>query len=351
MRMDIGPFCLNRMNMSEMTANLNMIEIPAAVLPKWRIGARIFAPFYLLMFSLFRCYVETEMLAVQGYFSYYTALHHLLWNAATLTMIILVTHLLTKVPVVRLLWLMYGVTLMAIPLIFAVATGENLSVEYLRGSLVDVFFSIATFCLTYARNRPLSLEILLIFISMAAVGYAYTNSWKRALALALGVHLLGNLFAIHWLGPEPYSRSVVTVKTQLTHHQFMAAEWLVVQTLLAILFVRQAGWMSSNRRVWQHPVLWGVSCWIVCIAGFKMIGWFSDSFDLLVAGLPLAFLAFGLGLFFPTARKSWSWVAVGIFGAVLIIQMAVLGPIYLDAKERLHPTVRSLPAWLVPLEK
>ncbi|MGD2151137.1 MAG: hypothetical protein PVF99_11055, partial [Desulfobacterales bacterium] len=69
---------------------------PAEKLPNWRVFLNVFAPVYFLSFSLLRCYVETELLAGKSFFSYYVALHHTLWNATTILIIILLMNLILK---------------------------------------------------------------------------------------------------------------------------------------------------------------------------------------------------------------------------------------------------------------
>jgi len=321
------------------------------VLSDQRIWLGVLAPVYVFSFSLFRCYVETALLAREEFFSYYTALHHMLWNSATIVMIILLVHFILKVPVSRLLWLMYGITLMVIPLLFAVVTGRELQLEYLRGSFSEILGHILTFCLTYTRNRPLTIEIIVIFLSMIAVGYIYSRSWRRAFILAVVVHVSGNLFAVHWFGPIPHARSVINFNSQLTHHQFMAAVWLAAVTVLTLVFVWRARWVGRMPRLWRRVIFWSASAWLITAALVKTVGWFHTPFDIFIAGLPIAFLATVMVFIVAAKAKIVSrgaWMAVGI---VFVLQLAVMGPVYLDISERYLQSERALPSWLVPIDK
>ena len=103
-----------------------------------------------IFFSVFRCYVETGLLAKHSFFSYYVALHHTLWNASTILVIILLMHLILKVPIVRLIWVMYGITLMAIPLLYAMVTQEHLQLEYLE----DLFLRLSVISQRFAGHMP-----------------------------------------------------------------------------------------------------------------------------------------------------------------------------------------------------
>jgi hypothetical protein len=303
----------------------------SGAMPKWKILLNAFAPVYFICFSVFRCYVETGLLTKHSYFSYYVALHHTLWNASTILLIILLMHLILKVPVVRLIWVMYGVTLMGIPLLYAMITQEHLQLEYLRGSFSDIIGYIATFCWAYTKNRPLTIELLVIFLGMVAVGYAYTRSRIRALYLALAVYIVGNILAINWVGPIRTSKSVVLFQTQWSHHQFMAAFWLTMLTVISILFIWQAGWFGGNKRSWIYAAAAAASIWMVQAIVFKYTGWlFNRPFDIFMSGLPVVTLTFfGVSLL-SSERGIFSGWTFGSMGIVFLMQLAVIGPIYFN---------------------
>jgi hypothetical protein len=171
---------------------------------------------------------------------------------------------------------------------------------------------------------------MVIFFSMIAVGYAYTRSWYRSLTLAVSVYLVGNIFAIHWVGPIPYSKSVVLLQTQWSHHQFMAAFWLSMMTVLSILFIWQAGWFGGNKRSWLYATLAAASVWMVQTIVFKSTGWFNRPFDILMSGLPVTTLTFfGMRLLF-SERNIFSGWTFGAMGIIFFMQMAVIGPIYFN---------------------
>jgi len=297
-------------------------------LPNWRVLLNAFAPVYFLSFSLLRCYVEAAILADQSFFSYYVALHHTLWNATTILIVILLMNIILKVPIMRLLWVMYGITVMAIPLFYAVVAGEKLHLGYLKGSFSEIISYVATFCWTYSRNRPLTIELLVIFFSMFAVGYAYTKSFFRALALAVSVHIAGNIFAIHWVGPIPYAKSVILFKTQWSHHQFMSVFWLNTLTVMVMLVIWRAGWFGVMKRSWFYAALAAVALWVVQAVIFNVTGLFHRPFDILMSGLPAVTITFLLVRLFSSERgilSGWAWATISI---VFLMQLAVMGPIY-----------------------
>jgi hypothetical protein len=297
---------------------------------KWKILLNAFAPVYFICFSVFRCYVETGLLAKHSFFSYYVAMHHTLWNASTILVIILLMHFILRVPIVRLIWVMYGVTLMAIPLLYAMVTQEHLQLEYLRGSVSEIIGYVATFCWAYTKNRPLTIELLVIFLAMVSVGYAYTRNWLRALGLAVSVYIVGNIFAIHWVGPIPYSKSVVLLKTQWSHHQFMAAFWLFMLTVFSIFFIWQAGWFGGNKRSWIYAALAAASIWMVQTIVFKSTGWFNRPFDIFMSGLPAVTLTFFGVRLLSSERHIFSGWTFGSMGIIFLMQMAVISPIYFN---------------------
>lgn len=328
---------------------LEMLSQSEAAAARWRIWVRGFAPVYFVGFSILRCYIEAQHLAAESYFSYYTALHHTLWNAATLLTIILVVHHVLKVPVRRLLWLMYGVTLMAIPVIYAILTGRHLQLAYLTGSFREIAGHIATFCFRHPVNRPLAIEILLIFLSMLVLGYAYTRSWPRAVLLAAAVHLLGNLLAVHWIGPVPHARSVVRVTSQLGHHQFMSSAWLLATTLLSVLLVNRAGWFGGSRRFWLRLILWALAAWIFGALIAHQTGWFEQPYDIFISGLTPATVAFLTAAALAPERRRWSKAAWAAAAVVVLLQLAVMGPVYLHEPAGFFSRP-ALPDWLVPVK-
>jgi len=303
--------------------------------PNWRFWLHAFAPVYFLSFSLLRCYVETALLTAKSSFSYYIALHHTIWNATIILMIILLMNLILKVSIMRLIWVMYGITLMATPLFYAMVKGENLHLGYLRGSFSEIISYVATFCWTYSKNRPITIELLLIFVSMIGVGYYYSRNWPRSLALAVAVHISGNIFAINWVGPIPHANSVITFRTQWSYHQFMSVFWLYTLTPLAILFIWRAGWFGGSRRSWFYAALSAVAVWVVQVVIIKITGWFSRPFDILMSGLPAITLAFILVRLLSSERgvlSQWGWATMGI---IFLIQLAVMGPVYFHMKDGL----------------
>ncbi|MEJ2659083.1 MAG: hypothetical protein P8012_18160 [Desulfobacterales bacterium] len=219
---------------------------------------------------------------------------------------------------------------MAIPLLYAIVTREPLQLEYLRGSFSEIIGYVATFCWAYTKNRPLTIELLVIFFSVMTVGYVYTRSWLRAFSLAVSVYIAGNLFAVNWVGPIRHSKSIFLFQTQWSHHQFMAAFWLFMLTALSIIFIWRAGWFGGIRRSWWCATLAAVLVWMVQTIVFKSTGWFNRPFDIIMSGLPAVTLAFfGVSLLSREREifSRWTFASMSI---IVVMQVAVIGPIYFD---------------------
>jgi len=180
------------------------------------------------------------------------------------------------------------------------------------------------------RNRPLTIELLVIFFSMFAVGYAYTRSFLRALALAVSVHIAGNIFAIHWVGPIPYSKSVIGFKTQWSHHQFMSVFWLNMLTAMVILVIWRAGWFGGMKRSWFYPALAVAAVWMFQVIIFKITGCFNKPFDIFMSGLPAATLTFLSMRLVSSERRMLAGRAWATMSIIFFIQLAVMGPIYFN---------------------
>jgi hypothetical protein len=115
---------------------------------KRRFGIRLAAPFFFFLMALFRCYLESHVFAANPYFSYFVALHHVLWCFTFILAVILITHVILKVAVEKLLWLMYGAVLLMIPVIVVMVQGKPLLINYLTGSFPEIVTHVFTLYFT-----------------------------------------------------------------------------------------------------------------------------------------------------------------------------------------------------------
>ena len=297
----------------------------------------ILAPVYFLLFSALRCYLETGLLSKRNFFSYYTLLHHTLWNTTTVLAIILVVHLVLKIPVQRLLWLMYGVTLMAIPLIYSLIMGEKLQLGYLRGSFLDIIKHSFTFCLTYGRNNPLTMELIIIFISIFWLGYFCTKNWLKAFGLAVAVHITGNFLAVYWFGVGPSTGAIFPINTQLGNHSFLSVIYLHSMTFLAMILIYRVNFLSLNE--WIICSLYGLIGWVLYLTMVITGGFFVEIFDIIMSGLPVfTGLFFLRACFFLSYKKKFHYYFL-IMILIFFIQLAVMFPIYIQKDYLLVPQV------------
>jgi len=297
---------------------------------------RVFPPVYFIALAWLRCYVETALLAQPPFFSYYIVLQHILWVTMTMLVIILLAHAILRVPVQNLLWLMYGGTVMLIPLIYALIFRTPLELNYLRGSLSEITAHIVTFCATYPCNLPLTIELVAIFLGMGIIGYIYTREWRSALGLAIAVHIMGNVLAIEWFGAELHSKGIFIISTRLTNHPLLAIIFLYAVSLLVILLLWRGGQLNCDRRL-MRPIAWALGAWIGCAIAAWGTGWFEYGFDCVAAGLPCATGAFLIALFLQRARNPlspWTWLCLCV---LILVQLAVFLPIFLHLETCLSP--------------
>ena len=325
----------------------NTLRIIRNGLEKRRFEIRLAAPAFFFLTVLLRCYLESAVFAVRPYFSYFVAWHHVLWYFTVILFIILVTHLILKVAVERLLWLMYGAVLTLIPVIVVMIQGKPLAADYLTGSCREIISHIATIYFTYRQNWPLTLEVVIIFVGMTVVGYHYSRSLLRGLFLGLTVYLGGNLLAVSWIGSYPYERVVFKVHSALLNHAFMAAVCAHSATFFAFLAAWRAGLMAGSFRYWVASAVTAMAAGFLYMAVVAKTGWFSNPVDIGLTALPVwttTFLAAVRGFRKKLLPNRWFWV-IGL--TVLGFQWAVMGPIYFHMGVIRPLTTREF--WMLPL--
>ena len=297
---------------------------------------RVFPPVYFIALAWLRCYVETALLAQPPFFGYYIVLQHILWVTMTMLVIILLSHAVLRVPVQNLLWLMYGGTVMLMPLIYTLIFRTPLELNYLRGSLMGIATHIVTFCATYPCNLPLTIELAAIFLGMGIIGYIYTRNWRRALGLAIAVHIMGSVLAIDWFGTGLHSQAIFTISTRLTNHPMLAVIFLHVLSLLVILLLWRGGQLTCDRRLLRSAT-WALGTWIGCAIFAWGTGWFKYGFDCVAAGLPFATGVFLIILFLQHTNpplSSWTCLCLGV---LMILQLMAFMPIFLHMEACLDP--------------
>ena len=312
-----------------------------------RFALRIAAPFFFFFIALFRCYLESNVFVPRPYFSYYVALHHVLWYFTIILFIILATHLILKIAVEKLLWLMYGAVIIMIPIIVVMIQGKPMEADYLTGSFREIVLHIATLYFTYEKNLPLTAEVIIIFIGMSIIGYLYTKSIIRGLILGTTIYLGGNLLAISWLGSLPYTKAVFTVHSNLLNHPFMAVLCMHAVTFFSYLIILRTDLIKGERRYQLMAIVIAITAGSVYMLLVKQSGWFINRFDIVLTALPIWTTTFLAGLYIYRQHimlSRWFWI---IATAVLLFQWAVLGPIYLHVGVIKPLTVKEF--WMLPM--
>lgn len=287
-----------------------------------------------------RCLVETALLSTPPMFGYFVGFHQTLWMTAVALTVVLAAHLILGVAVDRLLWLLYGGVLMLIPVLYAWISRTPLDMQYLSGSVGEIVMHTCTFCLTYRPNRPLSIELIVIFISLVAVGRLYGRSWTRSLLLAVVVQIAGSLLAVEWFRVSEDGRGLFHVITRLGNHPMYAVVCLYAVTVLIGLLVLRSGAVADT-----GGLLWcsvGVLfMWVLAALGFAVSGWFSTPFDHIMGGFLPATTGGFLCLLAVRPVRRWGLVTLG---ALLLVQFLVLTPLLLRKEARLSPFSATPPA-------
>ncbi len=324
----------------------NTEQIIKREVEKRRFGIRLAAPFFFFLMALFRCYLESHVFAPHSYFSYYVALHHVLWYFTVILFIILITHLILKIAVEKLLWLMYGAVLLMIPVIVVIIQKKPMVADYLTGSFREIVMHIVTIYFTYEKNLPLTAEVIIIFIGMTVIGYLYSANLLRGLALGVAIYLGGNLLAISWLGPFPNKKAVFIVHSALLNHPFMAVVCVHAVTFFSFLTARRAGLITGSFRCLFLAAAIAVVAGSIYMAIVAQLGWFSNPLDIVLTALPFWTTAYLVTLHRCRQKISlshWFWI-IGL--AVLFFQWAVLGPIYFHIGVVKPLTIQEF--WMLP---
>jgi hypothetical protein len=300
----------------------------------------ILAVLFFLGVSWFRSYMETGVFAQPSYFGLYVGWHHVLWMLTIVLSIILLAHGILRVPVTRLLWLMYGGVVMLMPLLYGLVTGKPLEMDYLRGSPIELLKHTVSFCVTYQPNRPLAIELGTIFVCMLAVGYGYSRSLLKPLLLAVAVQVVGSMLAVDWMGTGPNSRGLITVSTRLTHHPMMSVVLLHVVTVLVLIAISRAqkGHASGTER--RQVALQVFLVWLCVSVLLRLSSWSAKAFDCVVCGLPFASLTLLLVHPRHVRQGKWAWADVCLLSLVAL-QFAVMLPIFLHQEARFNPFLNA----------
>jgi hypothetical protein len=249
----------------------------------------------------------------------------------------------------KLLWLMYGAVLVMIPVIVVMIQGKPLLADYLTGSFREIVTHILTIYFTYKQNLPLTAEVIVIFIGMTVVGYLYTKSILRGLALGIAIYLGGNLLAIRWLGSF-YSniKTVFTINSALLNHPFMAVICIHAVTFFSFLTARRANLITGGFQCRFLAVSISMITGSVYMATVLLLNWFSNPIDIVLTALPIWTTAFLATLYYcrhQFTSSRWFWI-IGL--TVLFFQWAVMIPIYFHIGVIMPLTVREF--WLLPLQ-
>ncbi|MBI9076198.1 MAG: hypothetical protein JEZ02_12370 [Desulfatibacillum sp.] len=302
---------------------------------KYLFAINALAPAYFFIFVLGRVYLETAVFAPTPFFSYYTACHHMLWFAGTFLSIVLVIHFVLKIPIKDLVILCYGVTLTGLPLVYALVTGLELRLTYLRGGFWEIFTHALTFVWTYEADRALTGELILIFLGITCLGYLVTKSLGRAILAGVCSYAVLMLWAVHWVGKTPHKYAVFSISTWMVSNCLIAIVLLFAFTILMAVAIWRAGLLSRARSAWIKALAAGVTAWAAFSWLMWRTQWFVLPFDIAVSGLPVFTDVVILTALLKGRKCGVSVLALGIITGLFFIQVAVMGPVLVRAEEGL----------------
>ncbi|MBI9076200.1 MAG: hypothetical protein JEZ02_12380 [Desulfatibacillum sp.] len=294
------------------------------------------APLYFLLFALTRSYWETGLMGHYPMFSYYRGIHHVLWITTAALALIMALQAYTGTEPRKLMFMLFGVTFMAVPVLHSLITGVPLELTYIHGNFKTIVRDIATFCLLNPQNRPLSLEMMMLVGGIGLLAYLITGSKLRGLGAFATSYLVGILVAIHWMGLPSMPGAVFNMQTEFSIHPFQAvvySHWAMGIVLFAAI---KQGLFEKDWRAWIRSFGWGAVAWLFYALAASAAGWFSTTFDCLATGLPLfTAITMAVRVHQEPWRKRGTVAALGLLSVLLLFQLLVMGPIYLGIHEQL----------------
>jgi hypothetical protein len=293
-----------------------------------------------LCVATYRCFLETTFWTPWPYFSYYTLLHHILWVGTMILIIMFLSHIVTGVAPARLIPLFYGSGLLLIPLIWVVFTGDMLDLRYLNDSPGQLVIHALTFNWSYPPNRPLTPELVAIFLGMAIVGYQLTSSLWKAMLLAVSVHAVGILFAIQWFGCAPNTSAVFAIRTNMDNHILLPFIYVsLICLLILVLLRRQYGTLSGVTWRTIGIALGGLLlvtplCFLFVVERVGKAAVAVDAWAIALPVFPLALIVTGLfSLRYGQCRR----LAVVLFAFLFVLTCLVTLPFSMGFSDNLVP--------------
>lgn len=307
-------------------------------LPPW---FRLVAPPAFIVIVLLRSYLEMAVFSRANRFSYYTALHHLCWYASAMLLILLAAHLVLRVEVRRLVPMMLGTVVVAVPLVYAWIRGLPLNLTYLHGDAHAVLLQILTFGASSPRNVPLIPELVIIDVGMAVIGRLVGGTWRRGLLLALATHLSLAFVGLTWFGLDRGTGAILNVASRVARPQALqAAGWIVVVTVLVFVLLWRDGRFHGGLRSWLIALFAGADVWLVWMVVMLVAGWLRTPFDLVTTGVMPATLTVVIVRSIRRDRRLVKPAVWAVLALVIVVQSAVLAPVIAHRDHLLYRPLR-----------
>ncbi len=166
--------------------------------------------------------------------------HHHLWFYAVFAMYMIVFRYIVGVSVKKIPRFLLAAPLLMIPVCAHYLSGNKvMGIDYISARHpASYIYNIATFMLFNPQNRPVSYELIIIFIGVTALAYYLSHSITRSIGSAVVTYLV--LMVVHgtiWIAPESFSEALIRYPSHLQSDIAFASLYLSVVVLyIFILF-------------------------------------------------------------------------------------------------------------------
>jgi len=222
---------------------------------------------------------------------------------------------------------MYGSAVILMPLLWALLFPEtSQQFAYLSGTSSQIAMHILTFCVTFPKNHALVLETIMIFFGLFAVGLVYGCGWRRALYLAVLVHVICCMLAIEWVGVGMHHSAVFTIRSSFKNHPMWSLAILHPVVVTTGVLIRRL--QPAPTRLSWSKMAWTAAAYLGGCALGRFTHWFGHLFDSTSMGLLLGSLTY---VVYDSVRRRCrlsraDWLTAGLMG---VIEIPVVIPIIL----------------------
>lgn len=181
----------------------------------------------------------------------YLIFHHHYWYFFVFLLFIFNFRVFLKLKIKDMLWMLFLSPVILTPILYYWIRGTNLlKLQYINGNnLIQSFPDVLTFMLFHSKNWPVSIELILLFVSIAVFSFYKTRKFFLSLFVGFSCYFCLMIFAATAL-IGPYETDVlIYVKTSLNRQLFLVFLYFsAVATLFILLFKNEIALIYMNKR-------------------------------------------------------------------------------------------------------